>query len=92
MQVEIVYVEPAFEYVECVEVSAGSTVIQAIQISSLLKKKAGLSLEENNVGIFGQQVSLQTILQPNDRIEVYRPLKKDPKESRRLRASVQQKD
>lgn len=92
MLVEVVYLEPEFEFVESVEVSAGATVMDAIKVSSLLEQKAGLSIEEGNVGIFGKQASLQTILQPHDRVEVYRPLKKDPKESRRLRASFQCKD
>lgn len=92
MQVEIVYLEPELEFVERIEVSAQATVLEAIQSSRLLEKNMAVSLEKNNVGIFGKQVTLQTILQPDDRIEVYRALKKDPKESRRLRASSQYKD
>jgi len=37
------------------------------------------------VGIFGKQVSLQTLLRAGDRIEIYRPLLADPKSARRLR-------
>jgi putative ubiquitin-RnfH superfamily antitoxin RatB of RatAB toxin-antitoxin module len=92
MQVEVVYVEPEFEFVESLEVSSEATVHDAINISKLLEQKVGLPITEDNIGIFGKQVSLQTILQPHDRVEIYRPLKKDPKESRRLRARIQSKD
>lgn len=41
-------------------------------------------LDENlKVGIFGQRVSLDRVLQPHDRIEIYRALFQDPKEARR---------
>jgi len=40
----------------------------------------------NQVGIFGKRVSLETRLADGDRVEIYRPLAMDPKESRRRRA------
>jgi len=89
MQVEVVYVEPGQEFVASVEVSLGATVLEAIECSKLLKQYTTISLDKNSVGIFGKEVTLQTILQANDRVEVYRSLKKDPKDSRRLRAKVQ---
>lgn len=38
-------------------------------------------------GIFGELCALDTPLQPDDRVEVYRPLVFDPMESRRRRAA-----
>lgn len=38
------------------------------------------------VGIFGKEVSLDTIMKDGDRIEFYRPLLIDPKEKRRKKA------
>ena len=37
-------------------------------------------------GIFSKLVDLTSLVQPGDRIEVYRPLTRDPKETRRKRA------
>ena len=38
-------------------------------------------------GIFGERAPPQTRLKEGDRVEVYRPLRMDPKEARRARAA-----
>jgi hypothetical protein len=40
-------------------------------------------VEIKQVGIFSRPVSLDTVLREGDRVEVYRPLKADPRERRR---------
>lgn len=42
---------------------------------------------ENGVGIFGKKVSLDSLVQPGMRLEVYQALRIDPKEARRKRAA-----
>jgi putative ubiquitin-RnfH superfamily antitoxin RatB of RatAB toxin-antitoxin module len=39
------------------------------------------------VGIYGKKKTLDTVLRERDRIEIYRPLVADPKDSRRRRAA-----
>lgn len=39
-------------------------------------------------GIFGQQVTPETVLAPGDRLEVYQPIQCDPKAMRRERARL----
>lgn len=56
----------------------GSTVADALRAS-------GLSADA--VGIFGRRVTPARHLADGDRVELYRPLKVDPKEGRRLRAT-----
>lgn len=92
MRIEVVYAGPELEFIEQFEVPAGTTALEAVRLSRLLEQNASVSLDKNSLGIFGREVRAETILQENDRVEVYRPLKKDPKESRRLRASMQLKD
>ena len=41
-----------------------------------------------DAGIFGELCERNTVLRDGDRIELYRPLKLDPKESRRERAKA----
>ncbi|MDB4020955.1 RnfH family protein [Litorivicinus sp.] len=45
------------------------------------------------MGVFGARVKMATttILHPGDRVELYRPLIVDPKESRRSRAEFQKR-
>lgn len=45
-----------------------------------------LDVTQCKVGIFGKLKTLDAVLHEHDRIEIYRPLLADPKESRRSRA------
>jgi uncharacterized protein len=65
------------------------TVGQAVQASGVL---AGLSRDEVDqleVGIWGRKVALSHGLRAHDRIELYRPLRVDPKVARRERFARQ---
>ncbi len=42
-------------------------------------------LQGRALGIFSVRAELKTMLSPGDRVEIYAPLKCDPKEARRLR-------
>lgn len=64
----------------------GLTVEKALDQSGLLDKY-NLSKQELNIGIFSEKVKLEHRLKPGDRIEIYRPLKINPKEARRIRAN-----
>jgi hypothetical protein len=48
-------------------------------------------LDTAKVGIFGLKASPDRVLREGDRVEIYRPLIADPKESRRQRALKQAK-
>lgn len=67
-------------------VAAGCTVESAIMQSGIFQHFPGMDLSLNKVGIFGQLVALSQPLKVGDRIEIYRPLKMDPKQARLLRA------
>lgn len=62
----------------------GATVAEALQASGLLRRR-GLVLDALDVGVWGRACSLQLALRDRDRVEVYRPLRVDPKEARRQR-------
>jgi len=44
-------------------------------------------MDTTHVGIHGEPVPVTTILRDRDRVEIYRPLRADPKEVRRTRAA-----
>ena len=67
-------------------VPSQTSVLRAIQQSGILEKYPEINLSENSVGIFGNVVTLNQVLQDNDRVEIYRPLQMNPIEARRLRA------
>jgi putative ubiquitin-RnfH superfamily antitoxin RatB of RatAB toxin-antitoxin module len=88
VHVEVTYISSDIEFVKKIEVLIDSTVHDAIKQSGLLEQHSDISLEINKVGIFGEIVSLDTLVKENDRVEVYRALKMDPMDARRLRAEV----
>ena len=66
---------------------ADATIADAVRMSGVLSRLPGTSLEECKLGIYGKPKPLDTVLREGDRIEIYRPLVADPKESRRERAA-----
>ncbi len=87
MKVQIVYVDSESEWVLDTEVEKNATVQTAILKSGILVD-AKISLDDVRVGIFGDIVSIEKVLNSGDRIQIYRSLRMDPMEARRLRATT----
>jgi putative ubiquitin-RnfH superfamily antitoxin RatB of RatAB toxin-antitoxin module len=66
-------------------VRPGATVLQALQGSGLLTLFPEIDLDIHRIGVWGKLKSLDSPLRDQDRIEIYRPLRVDPKEARRQR-------
>ena len=49
----------------------------------------GVDLDDGNIGLWGKQVPLDTVLREGDRLERYRGLIADPKQARHQRANDQ---
>lgn len=84
-RVEVIY-SPAPRHIDRVELTLpeGATVGQALRESGLLERH-GLAIDSVQVGVWCKRQALDTPLRDRDRIEIYRPLKVDPKEARRQR-------
>lgn len=87
IHVEVVYALPRRQEVVGLELTAGSTVQQAIEASGLLPKYPEIELGKNKLGIFAKLTKADTVLRDRDRVEIYRPLIADPKEVRKQRAA-----
>lgn len=86
ISVEVAYADPQRQILRKVEIAANSTVGEAILASGIaVELPAGF--DSAAVGIFGRLVTRDAKLHAGDRIELYRPLIADPKESRRKRAA-----
>jgi uncharacterized protein len=85
IRVEVIF-GPAGEAadVTALSLAPGSTIEEALHASGVLQRH-GLALQGLRVGIWGRAQALATMLRERDRVEVYRPLRVDPKEARRLR-------
>lgn len=89
--IEVAYALPEEQLILEVEVPADSTVEHAIKRSGILERYPQIDLESDKVGIFGKMCKLNASLKNKDRIEIYRPLIADPKESRRQKAEMEKK-
>jgi len=84
--VEIAYADPRCEIVRKVEIAADATVGEAIAASGIAADLPP-GFKPAGIGVFGRLVARDARLHAGDRIELYRPLLADPKESRRRRAA-----
>ena len=87
LQVEVVYATADCQAVKSVRLPAGSHVAEAIAASGLLAEFPEIDLGVNRIGVHAEPVELDTVLEDGDRVEIYRPLLADPKETRRRRAA-----
>ncbi|TKC78840.1 RnfH family protein [Trinickia terrae] len=85
LSVEVCYALADVQTLIAVELPAGSTVRQAIEASGILEKHPGIDLSTQKVGVYGKVKPLDAPLADHDRVEIYRPLKVDPKMARQRR-------
>ena len=90
LQVYVTYALPRQEFIRPRRVAPGTTVGQAIEQSGVLATFPDINLVTQPVGIYGKKKTLETVLRERDRVEIYRPLVADPKDSRRKRAAKKQ--
>ncbi|BBL35088.1 protein RnfH [Nitrosomonas stercoris] len=72
------------------KVPEGITVKEVLGFTEI--KRIFLEIKEvaTKIGIYGKITTPETILQQNDRIEIYKPLAINPKEKRKIKAKLKQ--
>ena len=91
LRIEIGYAEPQRVIVKVLCLPPGSRVADALRLAALDPDFIGVDLANSLLGIFGRLCRPDHVLQPGDRIEIYRPLAADPKTARRERAKQARK-
>lgn len=71
------------------EVADGATVMDVLRASELPARFPDLARAEVVLGIWGKKVGPEQLVQAGDRVEIYRPLRVDPKVARRTRFEAQ---
>ena len=79
ISVELVFAAPEKQRLGTVQVPEGVTVGDVIEAGRLQMDFPGQSFNELQAGIWDEPV------RDGDRVEVYRPLRMDPREARRLK-------
>lgn len=91
LRVSVVYVRPGRSFERALRLPAPATVGDAIDASGIRLEVAELAGARLEVGVFSQPRRLTDRLWDGDRVEIYRPLRIDPKEARRIRVAVQRR-
>jgi uncharacterized protein len=88
LDIEVIYAPAGSDPWRCfLQAQAPYTVQQAIADAQLLQQFPEIKLFDlHKIGVFGKPVSLNTLLNDQDRLEIYSPLIQNPKALRRKRA------
>ena len=84
--VEVAYALPDRQRVVRVPLREGMTALDAVRAASLEREFPELGQPGLTLGIYGRRVEATQPLRDGDRVEIYRPLKFDPREARRQAA------
>lgn len=85
-QIQICYASESEITFLDVRLLPGICIADLLEVPAIREKFPVLNGEDCKFGIFGKLKTPETVLQANDRLEIYRPLDFDPMEARRRRA------
>ena len=88
MQVEVAYARPDKQQIVPVKVPEGTTALEAVKLSGIVDNFTEIEPDAIDMGVFGKVIKdpASHELREGDRVELYRPLKIDPKQARLNRA------
>lgn len=84
--VDVIYALPHQQKIITVMLAPGTSFIEAVRLSNMVSFFPELDVDAMKLGTFSRQVKQDDIVEPGQRIEIYRPLIADPKDVRRMRA------
>lgn len=87
MQVELVFALRERQRLLRIALPEGGTVQQAIDRSGIAVQFPQIDFADLQAGVWGKPVPRDHALQAGDRVEIYRPLEIDPRETRRTLAA-----
>jgi putative ubiquitin-RnfH superfamily antitoxin RatB of RatAB toxin-antitoxin module len=87
ISVEVAFATPDAQVLITVKLAAGSDVECALALSGIYDRFPDHDLRGCATGVWGRVVPRNRQLRNGDRVELYRPLRLDPRDARRERAS-----
>ncbi len=83
ISVEVACATPEKQRIIELNVPCGTTAREAVKQSEIQDEFPGLDISACAIGVFGEVVSDSEQLKEGDRVEIYRPLINDPRDTRR---------
>jgi len=87
ISIEVFYGTADTQLLVSLQVVAGTTAAEAVQLSGILERFPELKQQELDLGVFAEPCDGSRELMAYDRVEIYRPLLIDPREARRQRVA-----
>jgi len=87
VRVEVAVAWPELQIIVELAVPEGTTALEAIERSGLPERFPSLEIQPDRIGIFSRPCRPDQAVRDGDRVEIYRPLRVDPKVARRKAAS-----
>jgi putative ubiquitin-RnfH superfamily antitoxin RatB of RatAB toxin-antitoxin module len=85
--IEVVCALPERQLLLSVELPSGTSARNAVVLSAIQDKFPEVNISDCALGVFGKEVADDYPLVAGDRVEIYRPLLNDPRETRRTLAA-----
>ncbi len=88
IDVEVAFARPDRQEIIRLQVEEGTSAVEAVRRSGIAAVFPEIDPEKDDMGIFGKVIKDPSAheLRDGDRVEIYRPLKIDPKQARLNRA------
>jgi putative ubiquitin-RnfH superfamily antitoxin RatB of RatAB toxin-antitoxin module len=86
IRVSVVCAAPDRVFLRELDLPRGASVRDAIEASGIHQAWPEVQVVAERLGVFARKADFTTLLNDGDRVEIYRPLKIDPKDARRKRA------
>ena len=86
IHVEVAYAGPEGQWLVQLELGQGASALSAVLASGIPERLPGFEPATARLGVFSRPVAHDAPLRDGDRVEIYRPLLRDPKSARRARA------
>ena len=87
IHIEVAWGDPGRQVLLTLDVEAGTTLIEAIELSGICEQVPEIEIDAARLGVFSRKKLPDFVLRDGDRVEIYRPLLADPKEIRRKKAA-----
>ena len=87
IKIEVACALPNRQRIICLDVESGCSARAAVKQSNIQKEFPDLDIANCQLGIFGLLAEDSRCLSSGDRVEVYRPLINNPRDSRRALAA-----
>lgn len=91
IQITVVMMHEGNLWQRSLTLPAGATIEHSLSASGYFCEFPTKSIDQLSVGIFGKHLPLHHPLDDHDRVEIYAPLRVDPKTARRRRAAHREK-